>query len=275
MPIKRRAYLQYLRVNGMEMVQVNCETVTYIMRKDLLLCFFDLSMSDAARIMRICVTVLKKLRSWVGLDIWPCTDVIAGRFWASMEQIRETRLGVIREMLDLRVSGRDLAFMRILMEAQNFSDRLRGCVGRCEEMGWGGEKKAAEKKSTERKSTDKNSTDKNSTDKNSTVRKPTDTNPVYLNSTAPAIAPDHFLVPFDCRQSAWMQVDDEIMQSCDNASVSNVPWTAFMENPGRVYLNELFALYLAPSRRGPPEPLPPAIPIAPASAWEMADGFLG
>ena len=61
MPIKRRAYLQYLRVKGMEMVQVNCETVTYIMRKDLLLCFFDLSMSDAVRIMLICVTVLKKL----------------------------------------------------------------------------------------------------------------------------------------------------------------------------------------------------------------------
>ena len=75
-----------------------------IMLKDLLLCFFDLSMSDAAIIMLICVTVLKKLLWWVRLDSWPCTDVIARLFWARVEQIRKTQLGVIHEMLVLRVS---------------------------------------------------------------------------------------------------------------------------------------------------------------------------
>ena len=55
--------------------------------------------------------------------------------------------------------------MWILMEMQNFSDRLRGCLRRCDEMIWSGENNSEENKSGAKKSIDKKSTDMESTDK--------------------------------------------------------------------------------------------------------------
>ena len=64
------------------------------MLKDLLLCCFDLLMSDAARIMLICVAAQDTaMMGQVGF--LAMQDVIAGLFWARVEHIRKAQLGVI------------------------------------------------------------------------------------------------------------------------------------------------------------------------------------
>lgn len=59
---------------------------------NILACFFDLTLSQAAIAMRICTTTVKKLRKWSGASQWPRNLVLSGKHPEhSRETIRDKR----------------------------------------------------------------------------------------------------------------------------------------------------------------------------------------
>ena len=91
---RKRAYVQaYLM--GSDTLDVTSKDATYRLTKDMVKCFFDLPSIDAARELRVCLTVLKKIRKWAGLSRWPFAHVNLGIFEMKREEIVALRRGII------------------------------------------------------------------------------------------------------------------------------------------------------------------------------------
>ena len=75
-------------------VRLGSDTV-YVLRMEMVYCFFDIPLTEAARIMRVSVSLAKKIRGWVHLPQWPCSMVHSGDFGLTREQIIKGRNNVI------------------------------------------------------------------------------------------------------------------------------------------------------------------------------------
>ena len=49
----------------------------YVLRRYMVSCFFDIPSVEAARIMCVSLSLLKKIRSWAKVDRWPCSQIHA------------------------------------------------------------------------------------------------------------------------------------------------------------------------------------------------------
>ena len=67
----------------------------YPLRMDMVFCFFDIPLKEAARIMHVSSTLLKKIRTWVHVDQWPCSLVHTNGFGLTRTQIIKGRDEVI------------------------------------------------------------------------------------------------------------------------------------------------------------------------------------
>lgn len=45
----------------------------YPLRMEMVYCFFDIPLREAARIMKVSPSLLKRIRAWVNVDTWPCS----------------------------------------------------------------------------------------------------------------------------------------------------------------------------------------------------------
>ena len=337
---KRRAHVQVARESSGDKIVVNVLDFVYVMRCDMLFCFFDLPTTDAARLLRVSVSLLKRIKWLCGILKWPYVDVQAGVYRLSAEQIRNGRTAAVQMLLDQRVCGPELAFLRILMEVQHFAGDFEVQAGIAGSWGFGrvpvkpvvrGERKSVKvavqriggssaksvKKSTGssvEKSTDSSvekSTDSSvekSTDSSvekstgSSVEKSTDLSvekstdlsvekstgssveksvdkstdvPVENSTALSSVAPDHFLVPWDCPNERWLGGADACEPPADEGSA---PFSYDfllppLHDPARIHMLELLSHVLPPSRLGPPEAIPCPPVAAPAGAWEVVDGF--
>jgi hypothetical protein len=75
-------------------------------------CFFDLSAAAAAKVLGVCLTVLKNMRRWMGIVRWPFDAVNRGTFLMTREAIAQLRLGMIAR---LEAGGEDMIrYQRVL-----------------------------------------------------------------------------------------------------------------------------------------------------------------
>ena len=171
----------------------------YDLRKEHMVCFFDLPVGDAARILGVCRDSLRRIREWSGTTQWPYDALRSCGLKALAQHIRERRRQLIQEATDPALLG-------VLQEAERFAE----AYWRCREPVGGGsamqsfttrrapvkisiQSQAAPGKATDGNSTQKNSTggistQKNSMDKNylksrSTAQKATDGISTQKNST--------------------------------------------------------------------------------------------
>ena len=80
----------------------------YPLRRDMVYCFFDIPSVEAARIMCVSLTLLKKIRAWVKLDRWPC---------AQIHTINGECFGLTRAHI---IQGRDDVISNLEKEYQDF-----------------------------------------------------------------------------------------------------------------------------------------------------------
>ena len=53
---------------------------SFPLRMEMVYCFFDIPLREAARIMRVSVSLMKKIRTWVKVDQWPCSLIHGGDY---------------------------------------------------------------------------------------------------------------------------------------------------------------------------------------------------
>jgi hypothetical protein len=152
----------------------------YDLRKEHMVCFFDLPVGDAARILGVCRDSLRRIREWSGTTQWPYDALRSCGLKALAQHIRERRRQLIQEATDPALLG-------VLQEAERFAE----AYWRCREPVGGGsalqsfttrrapvkisiQSQAAPGKATDGNSTQKNSTDRISTQSGSTAQKATD-----------------------------------------------------------------------------------------------------
>jgi RWP-RK domain len=97
---------------------------SYSLTREMVCCFFDIPAVEAARIMRVSLSTLKKIRSWVRLDRWPCTQIHNRRFKLTLPHIVKGRNAVIcgleRDFLDVP-SGMVVMALNIMREAREYA----------------------------------------------------------------------------------------------------------------------------------------------------------
>ena len=114
-----RAYIK--RPEAMEgSIIVTSKEVTYTLTHEMVKCFFDLPSVDAARILKICNTVLKKLRKKLGLLHWPYNRIRNGDFEMSRREIVEMRKDWIQR-LEMGESSNFPGVLPLLREAERLS----------------------------------------------------------------------------------------------------------------------------------------------------------
>ena len=268
----------------------------YIIKKEELVCFFDIPLIDTARILGVCRDSLRRIRAWAGATLWPYDTVRSGGDDGLVKEIRRRRQETI-------AGTGDAEFLKVLSEADRFAvaywrardpavvrPKVPNSTGGRSTAPKSTEKKSTGKKSTavistDVKSTAGNSTDKKSTDKKSTAGNSTDAKSTALDIPIPAIPiqptpiqpapiqpapipPDFYLQPFEkpdpCRPSS-PQPDD----------FPDLIWPYAHPSPSEIQHLETMAqiIRVIPNRRarldapGPPERVPAAL-----EAW--ADLFL-
>lgn len=297
----RRAFVKKCKLGLSDVIHIKTANLEYKMLKSHLTCFFDIPACDVARIMRICLTLLKRLRMWSGIQRWPYTLVNRGAYHISLEDIRKERRELIARMEGDVLCSKEAGFLMVLKAAETFSaaywrassvksvrsdaevNQLRDvrtvpleAVKRALDLRrsdrnlsslaasmLSGLDSDAGMKSTDSEvdSTAVNSTGANSTPANSTVAVSTNL-PQSTAAAEPAsdlqwlnaVDPDHYIVPFNNSQDHRMapapaaapppepEGDDGyglLGLDCDVFGCPTpqdmIPWTAFSENPGRVY----------------------------------------
>ena len=96
-------------------------TTAYVLRMEMVFCFFDIPMTEAARIMRVSVSLVKRIRAWVHVDQWPCCLVHNGSFGLTREQIVKGRDEVITGLEgETETYGIELA-LQIMRHARDYA----------------------------------------------------------------------------------------------------------------------------------------------------------
>ena len=108
--------------------------VSYPLRMEMVYCVFDMPLSEAARILRVSVSLAKRIRAWVKVDQWPCSMIYGGsaqsgnaKFGLTRDQIVKGRDGVIsglewerRNCQAYMCDGMELA-LSIMKEARDYA----------------------------------------------------------------------------------------------------------------------------------------------------------
>ena len=162
----------------------------YIIKKEELVCFFDIPLIDTARILGVCRDSLRRIRAWAGATLWPYDTVRSGGDDGLVKEIRRRRQETI-------AGTGDAEFLKVLSEADRFAvaywrardpavvrPKVPNSTGGRSTAPKSTEKKSTGKKSTAVISTDVKSTAGNSTDKKSTDKKSTAGNSTDAKSTA-------------------------------------------------------------------------------------------
>jgi hypothetical protein len=105
----------------------------YPLRRDMVYCFFDIPAVEAARIMCVSLSLLKKIRAWVKLDRWPCSQIHCADgecFGLTRTQVIQGRDEVIlsleREYLDYPLERIKLA-IKIVKDAREYA-KVYACL---------------------------------------------------------------------------------------------------------------------------------------------------
>lgn len=107
-------------------VRLSC-TVAYVLRMEMVYCFFDIPLCEAARIMRVSVTLIKRIRAWVHIYYWPCCLIHSRNFGLTVANIIKGRDDVISGLeKETGIYGVDLA-LEILREARDYA-KLYACM---------------------------------------------------------------------------------------------------------------------------------------------------
>ena len=97
---------------------------SYSLTKEMVFCFFDIPAIEAARIMRVSLSTLKKIRNWVEMKRWPCSMIHNKRFILTLPQIIKWRGNVISglegDFLD-NPSGGIVIALNILREVREYA----------------------------------------------------------------------------------------------------------------------------------------------------------
>ena len=105
---KRRVHVQATK----SCIDISSRTGVFSLTRDMIKCFFDLSAAAAAKVLGVCLTVLKNMRRWMGIVRWPFDAVNRGLFIMSRDEIVELRLGMIAR---LEAGGEGMSkFQRVL-----------------------------------------------------------------------------------------------------------------------------------------------------------------
>jgi hypothetical protein len=95
--LKKRAFVQ-TSPSASDVIDVSSQNAVYSLTRDMVRCFFDIPSIDAAKVLRVCLTVLKKMRKWVGVSRWPFTLINMGIYEMSREEIVELRRSIIARL---------------------------------------------------------------------------------------------------------------------------------------------------------------------------------
>ena len=111
----------------------------YPLRMEMVFCFFDIPLKEAARIMHVSSTLLKKIRTWVHVDQWPCSLVHTNGFGLTRTQIIKGRDEVIsglelehaysKEQIELSLATQGLELsLTIMKELREYAAQYAGLV---------------------------------------------------------------------------------------------------------------------------------------------------
>jgi hypothetical protein len=117
--IMSRAFIKRMETDE-GVIIVTSKDITYTMPREMVKCFFDLPAVDAARILKVCNTVLKKLRKRLGVPHWPYNRIKSGEFELSRRQIVDMRKAWIRR-LETGGASEFPGVLPLLLEAQRLS----------------------------------------------------------------------------------------------------------------------------------------------------------
>ena len=106
---KKRAFVQ-ASLTSRDTIDVRSHDVVYSLTREMVHSFFDLPSVDVARLLKVCVTVLKHIRSWAGIDCWPYRLVNNGVFELTREQI----VGLRRSVIERLEGGEDAKYPGVL-----------------------------------------------------------------------------------------------------------------------------------------------------------------
>ena len=94
----KRVFIQKSKTSPQDTLDITSKDAVYSLTREMVKCFFDLPSVDAARILKICLTVLKKIRTWVGVSRWPYNCIRVGEFEMSRREVVDLRKSIIQRL---------------------------------------------------------------------------------------------------------------------------------------------------------------------------------
>ena len=89
--------------------------------RQLLYCFYDLSLANLGLALEVCLTTVKKLRVWCGLTQWPCLAIRYGQH----PTLTADAIAALRSEVIARLDpAREASALRILLRAERLSRGL-------------------------------------------------------------------------------------------------------------------------------------------------------
>jgi hypothetical protein len=129
-PEPKRKLLTFRDHGGHEEMLVRSGNSMYCVRRDELMCFYDLPLLDAMRILGVGRCTLRRVKAWGGLKAWPYDSLMKNHFGCWVSEIRARRTAAIAEVeaalrapggpTRLSGDGRNQALLDVLREAERF-----------------------------------------------------------------------------------------------------------------------------------------------------------
>ena len=254
----------------------------YRLPKTHVLCFYDLPVTDAARILGVCRDSLRRIRAWAGATVWPYDTILNGGPQGMVVQIRRRRQEVIKE-------SQDQELIKVLREAERFAGAFwlaREPVRRISDspavgMHFTGkgqvstvlistarlvkrrspmpriftDGKATDRKATARISTQKKSTDSDSTARISTQKKSTDSDSTARISTQKKSTDSDSTAQISTQKISTAQIST---QKISTAQISTQD-----KSTDRQPIPPDYYLKPSPALPPPPAPFQPSLPLPP------------
>ena len=99
-------------------IEIRGRKAVLVILPGMIVCFFDLPLRTAARVLHVCPTLLKGLRCEAGEDVWPCRKVVLGTFRMSRDEIASVRRSFIEQLEQDRAGGKYVSMLPVLREAE-------------------------------------------------------------------------------------------------------------------------------------------------------------
>lgn len=112
---------------------------SYFLTKEMLCCLIDVTIQDAARFLRVSLSLMKRIRVWAGINRWPCKQVLNGSYPGvnvfRVRTLRDELISVVEEELRRHFSDELRFSLNILLETRSYAAlHARKMVGACLRM---------------------------------------------------------------------------------------------------------------------------------------------